>query len=239
MISRKIFLIAIPVYNEEKYIKEVILKVKNNIDIQSADILIINDGSTDKTQQYLGKTDEIITISHVKNEGYGQSLIDGFQYAIKNQYKYIITMDCDRQHEPYEIKKFINSIIRDEYDIISGSRYLNFNPDDKSKVPRDHLNINKKITKKINKLTEYNLTDSFCGFKAYKVLSLKKLKLTEPGYGFPLQLWLQAGKKKLKIKEIPVELIYLDYTRNFFNSFKSSSKRYKYYLKIIEREVKN
>lgn len=236
-LRKKEFLIIIPVYNEKKHIKQVINNVYKNIDFQSIDLLVINDGSTDKTSGILARFDNIIVITHSQNKGYGQSLMDGFQYAIKNQYKYALTMDCDQQHEPYEIINFIQEISHDKYDIVSGSRYLNINSEQIKTVPQDRFKINKKITEKINKLTKYNLTDSFCGFKAYKVCSLEKLRLTEPGYGFPLQLWLQAHKKKLKIKEIPVKLIYLDYTRNFSNNFISIIQRYRYYLKIIEREV--
>ncbi len=238
MKSRKKVLVVIPVFNEEEHIKEVIRNIKSNIDIQSTDILIINDGSDDKTSKHLEKAEDIIIITHLKNEGYGRSLIDGFEYGIRNQYGYIISMDCDRQHEPNKLKKFIKAIMEDDHDIISGSRYLDFDPDKEKEIPQDRLKINRRITKKINRLTGYSLTDSFCGFKAYKASSLKKLDLTEPGYGFPLQLWFEAGRKDLKIKEIPVEMIYLDYTRNFHNNFRSVYTRYKYYLKIIEREGK-
>ena len=238
MIKGKKFLIIMPVYNEANHIRNVIRNVRKNINIQSTDILIINDGSTDKTSEILTKLDSIKVIAHLKNMGYGQSLIDGFQYAIKNKYDYIITMDCDQQHEPYEIKRFIKSIKQDKYDIVSGSRYLNLSPEQENNVPQDRLKINKRITEKSNKLTKYSLTDAFCGFKAYRVRSLEKMKLAEPGYGFPLQLWIHANKSNLKIKEIPVKLIYLDYTRNFKNNFISIIRRYRYYLKIIEREVK-
>lgn len=239
MSEKKKILIVIPVYNEGKNIRKVIRNVQHAIDVRSADILIINDGSTDKTADYLKKLNTVIIRHHPENQGYGRSLISGFDYAVKNKYKYIITMDCDCQHSPDEINKFTGIIIKKKYDIVSGSRYLNFNPDLQNKVPGDRLKINRKITDKINKLTRYNLTDSFCGFKAYKTASLKKLKLDEPGYGLPIQLWLRAAAKNLKIIEIPVKLIYLDWTKNFHNNFKSVYERYKYYLEIIKREVKN
>ncbi len=239
MTRKKEFLIIIPVFNEQRYIKDVITKVKHNINSKNTDILIINDGSTDKTPEILRKIKGIKIINHKQNQGYGKSLIDGFKYAINNSYKYVITMDCDKQHEPSRIKEFVKLIQNKNIDIVSGSRYINFISEMKKEVPKDRYKINRKITRRINKITKLNLTDSFCGFKAYKVSALKKLNLTEPGYGMPLQLWIQAKKNNLKIKEIPVDLIYLDCTRNFMNQFCTSFQRYKYYLKIIKQEAKN
>ncbi len=237
MASEKEFLIIIPVFNEEKYINDVINKVKENIDLATTDIVVIDDGSTNGTSQILKKIEKIKIITHPQNQGYGKSLIDGFNYAIENGYKYVITMDCDKQHEPERIKNFIKVIKVKNIDIVSGSRYMDFKSEMISKVPQDRFKINRKITEKLNKITKYNLTDAFCGFKAYKISALKKLNLTEPGYGMPIQLWIQAKINNLKIKEIPVDLIYLDCTRNFSNRFRSPAQRYRYYLKILYNEL--
>jgi len=236
---KKELLIVLPVYNEEKNLKEVIEEVKLNIDKNITDILAIDDGSTDKSSEILREIKEIKIIKHENNLGYGATLIEGFNYAIEKNYKYVITIDCDRQHQPKDIKKFFNEIKNSDYDIISGSRYLDFNPNKILYVPPDRYKINKKITEKLNRITNYNLTDSFCGFKAYKVSALKRLKLNEKGYGMPIQLWVEAFKNKLKVKEIAVELIYLDFTKNFNNNFKSILERYRYYLKVLEKSLKD
>jgi dolichol-phosphate mannosyltransferase len=236
---KKELLIVLPVYNEEKNLKEVIEEVKLNIDKNITDILAIDDGSTDKSSEILREIKEIKIIKHENNLGYGATLIEGFNYAIEKNYKYVITIDCDRQHQPKDIKKFFNEIKNSDYDIISGSRYLDFNTNKILYVPPDRYKINKKITEKLNRITNYNLTDSFCGFKAYKVSALKRLKLNEKGYGMPVQLWVEAFKNKLKVKEIAVELIYLDFTKNFNNNFKSILERYRYYLKVLEKSLKD
>ncbi|MBN1898019.1 MAG: glycosyltransferase family 2 protein [Spirochaetes bacterium] len=233
MANKKEYIIIIPIYNEEQHILTVCQKMKKIIDKKVMDILVINDGSTDKTLTILKGIKNINILSHKVNLGYGQSLINGFHYAIKRNYRYIITMDCDWQHDPDQIMHFAQAI-RGHWDIISGSRYLTLSPAKKKDVPQDRFTINKKITRKINKITGFHLTDSFCGFKAYKVNILKKLELTEPGYGMPIQLWLEAGKHNLKVREIPVDLIYLDYSRNFHNRFTHAKERYKYYLRILK-----
>jgi len=70
------------------------------------------------------------------------------------------------------------------------------------------------------------------------VESLKKLKLTEKGYGLPLQFWIQAYKNNLTIKELPVSIIYKDKNRTFGNYLDDPKKRLDYYQKIIDSEVK-
>jgi len=235
-------MIFIPVFNEERHIVNVIRKVR---EFCQEDLIILNDGSTDKSKIFIEKITldlaqkgNILVLNHSKNEGYGQSIIDGLIFAQKQNYKYFITLDGDEQHEPQSILDFLKEIKKGKEDIISGSRYIHFskrcdNP------PEDREKINRKITMLINHITGFNLTDSFCGFKAYSVKSLKKLTLSEKGYGFPLQFWIQAYKKHLKIKEIPVNMIYLDKNRNFGDRLDNPEFRYNYYINIIDREVKN
>jgi dolichol-phosphate mannosyltransferase len=224
-------LLIIPLFNEGKYIEDVIKKVRDHF---SGSILAINDGSTDNSGEILRKIKGIKVIEQMENCGYGCALMQGFNHAIENHYDVAVTMDCDDQHEPHLIPNFLYEI--SNYDIVSGSRYLsNFGSLFKD-PPLDRKQINQEITVLINQHTGYNLTDTFCGFKAYKVSAIKKLNLDEPGYGFPLQLWLQAKKNGLTIKEIPVGLIYKNLNRTFGNNLDNPTNRKNYYLSVIERE---
>ena len=72
------------------------------------------------------------------------------------------------------------------------------------------MSLREQITADINCRLGLNLTDAFCGFKAYRAGALAKLKITEPGYAMPLELWVQAAQQNLKIIELPVPLIYLE-----------------------------
>ncbi|MBI3600521.1 MAG: glycosyltransferase family 2 protein [Nitrospinae bacterium] len=239
-------LIIIPVYNENQYIEKVLKKVRENSD---SDILVINDGSTDnslkiirslRVKEFRGygvnsSTPQLLNLlTHSENQGYGKSLIDGFDFAISQGYEYTVTMDCDEQHEPHLISKFLEEI--KGFDVVSGSRYLKDFPSN-NPPPQDRKYINEQITKIINRVTGYNLTDSFCGFKVYRVDSLKKLKLTEWGYGMPLQFWIQAWRNNLNVKEYPIERIYKNMDRSFGKEMDDPEKRLAYYKKIIEIEV--
>jgi len=226
-------LIAMPVYNELKYVDAVLAKVKR----YHPEILVIDDGSTDGTGGRLAARTDIQLIRHPENRGYGQSLIDAFQFADVHGYDWVITMDCDEQHEPEMIPEFIQYIKTDEWDIISGSRYLENRPGD-DLPPGDRRAINATMTATINELFGWNLTDSFCGFKAHRVSAMRKLDLNVPGYAFPMQLWPQAYCAELRIKEIPVRLIYNDPNRHFGGMLDDAANRLAHYKSVLEAEVK-
>ena len=127
---------------------------------------------------------------------------------------------------------FYHQIQRRDVNIISGSRYLSKDLAIAT-IPEERLEINQYITRLLNDILCLKLTDSFCGFKAYNVTCLQKLRLQEKGYGLPLELWIQAAKQQLKIHEIPVPLIYHDPSRNFAGKFENPEVRLNYYLDII------
>jgi glycosyltransferase involved in cell wall biosynthesis len=225
-------LISIPVFNERKYVEKVLDKV---LKIHS-DVLLVDDGSTDGTAEFLATHPDIQLIRHDQNRGYGQSVIDGFNYADQCGYDWVITMDCDEQHEPERIVDFIEAIETDQWDLISGSRYLQ--PMDGNDLPPgDRRNINATITSILNENFGWNLTDSFCGFKAHRVSAMKQLQLNETGYAFPLQFWPRAFRAGLRITEIPVRLIYNDATRSFGGGLDDANRRLKHYLDVFNREL--
>ena len=224
-------LIAIPVYNERKYVEKVLDKVLGFHD----QVLMIDDGSTDGTGEYLESRPDIRLIRHPENRGYGQSLIDAFAWADKHGYDWGITMDCDEQHEPERIPDFIREIKSDRWDLISGSRYLE-QRDDNDMPPGDRRTINTTITGILNDVYRLNLTDAFCGFKAHRVSAMRKLHLDVPGYAFPMQLWPQVYHHGLRVKEIPVRLIYNDPTRHFGGMLDDAAQRLRHYLDVLAIE---
>lgn len=225
-------LVAIPVYNEKKYVNQVLDKVLQ----YHGEILVVDDCSVDGTADLLLQRSDIQVIRHPVNRGYGQSLIDAFNYADARGYDWVITMDCDEQHEPEMIPEFIRQIKLDQWDIISGSRYLVEREDD-DLPPGDRRLVNRSITTTINDLFGWKLTDTFCGFKAHRMSAMRRLRLDEPGYAFPLQLWPQAWFAKLRITEIPVRLIYNDPNRSFGVILDETSIRLKHYLDVLAREL--
>ncbi len=224
-------LVAIPVYNEEKYVDSVLERV-----LQFApDVLVIDDGSTDSTPCMLPKH-RVEVIRHAENRGYGRSLGDAFRWADAFGFDWVITMDCDEQHEPAAIPRFVEAIESNKADIISGSRYLNLD-DASGSPPEDRRAINRQITSEINERLGLSLTDAFCGFKAHRTASLRKLEITETGYAFPMQLWVQCVAAGLRISEIPVRLIYNDPTRSFGGPLDDAEQRIAHYRQALHCEL--
>ena len=122
--------------------------------------------------------------------------------------------------------------------MVSGSRYLEI-LDGQSPPPEDRRVINVQITDWINKNLHLNLTDSFCGFKAYRVEALKQLRISEFGYAMPLQLWVQAVSAGWKIVEHAVPLVYLEEERSFGGSLDDGQKRLAYYKEVLASAVDN
>jgi dolichol-phosphate mannosyltransferase len=200
---------------------------------------VVDDGSTDGTSDVLAdraRTGDVHLIRHASNNGYGQSLIDAFAYADAHGFDWVITMDCDEQHEPERIPEFIRQIASDRWDLISGSRYLQPQCDD-DLPPGDRRTINTQITAILNELLHLGITDAFCGYKAHRVSAMRKLKLDVPGYAFPMQLWPQAWAAGLRITEVPVRLIYNDPTRHFGGTLDDADNRLRHYLAVLNEEL--
>ena len=220
------WLAALPVYNEHGYVDEVLGEVSKYAD----NILVVNDGSSDGTTDRLKAWTDVAVVNHEQNRGYGAALKTAFQFAIEEGFEYLVTLDCDGQHQPKRIPRFVKAC--ENADIVSGSRYLKRYEGD-SVPPSQRMFINKQITKQLNQTLDLTLTDTFCGFKAYRVEALKKLDIQDDGYAMPLELWVQAALRGLRIIEVPVPLIYLDLERSFGGALDDSEKRLNYYNEVI------
>jgi len=227
-------LLAIPVFNEAPYLSAVLARARRYMD----EILVVDDASTDRTPLLLAREVGIHRLTHAHNQGYGQSLIDAFAFARRRGFDWVITMDCDEQHEPAYIPHFVEAIEADDADIISGSRYLRSLPGNGSPPP-ERRRINALITGLLNGALDLGLSDAFCGFKAHRVAATTALKLTVPGYAFPLQMWVRAARAGLRIREIPVPLIYNDPKRSFGGVLDDPSARLQHYLTVFVREMRD
>jgi len=223
-------LVSIPVYNEQSTIHSVLDQVVKH----GHPVLVVNDGSTDQTSERLAERDDIVVVDHEQNKGYGAALLTAFKYAEDHNFDVVVTMDCDGQHEPELIPKFIKACR--SADIVSGSRYLKVF-EGQSQPPAERLWINRRVTAELNRLLGFDLTDAFCGFKAYRVEGVKKMNVSEPGYAMPLELWVEAARSGLSVIELPVPLIYLDEERSFGGALDDGTTRLNYYHFVLDRSL--
>ncbi len=229
------YLTALPVYNEQSHLAEVLATVRQF----AQDILVVDDGSTDATPELLKRESGIQVVTHSPNRGYGAALQSAFDFAVEHKYDVLVSIDCDGQHEPRLIPELVARVFEEAArpaDIVSGSRYLQIFEGD-SRPPEERRRINQLVTELINDRLSLNLTDAFCGFKAYRVDALPRLNITEFGYAMPLQLWVQAVRSEFRIVEHPVPLIYLDESRSFGGSLDDANLRLAYYRDVLDREL--
>ena len=240
-------LLLIPCYNEEENIEHILEQlrlVKQNSQKRpefTLKILVINDGSTDKTKQILMKNnhDSLFSVVNFKeNKGYGYTLIRGFSYAKEMKFSWIISFDMDGQHEPTYLYKFIDLILENPSEqIISGSRYKN-SEHFWQKPWKDRVLVNTIITGILNTIG-FSITDAFCGLKAYECNAINNLDLKINGYEIPIEIWIKSLKKGYSIIEKGVPVIYKDRDAVLKNAkdsflFKKGEERIEKYICLIE-----
>jgi len=189
--------VIIPAHNEEKEIKEVIKKTKKYVD----NIVVVDDGSTDKTYE-AAKNANVVVLRHVVNLGKGAALKTGCEYAIKKGADNLILIDADSQHDPKEIPNFITNL--NKVDIVFGYRKKSKN------MPFILRFGNLFIRETINLLFNIKLNDPLCGYRAFKSRIYKKIRWNASDYSIESEMVTKVGKRNLNYKEIPIQTIYSD-----------------------------
>jgi len=191
---------VIPAFNVEQTISTVITKTSQFI--KPANIIVVDDGSFDKTAATVKKTG-VVVISNGVNRGKGFSLKQGFQYAIENGYEAIITLDGDQQHDPLEIPQFIDCYRKTGADLILGDRTHDF-----ATMPLDRQFSNKMTSLIISLLTGQRVRDSQTGYRLIKTKNLKRINLISNRYDTESELLVKALLNSCKIAHVPIKTIY-------------------------------
>ncbi|QLH09712.1 glycosyltransferase family 2 protein [Candidatus Nitrosotenuis sp. DW1] len=192
--------IGIPAYNEEKNIGALILKLKKIAD----HIIVCNDGSSDMTGEIAEKMGAMV-INHPKNLGYGAGIRSIFLKAREMNSDILVTFDADGQHRVEDIMPIVEPILKDQVDIVIGSR---FNENGISKVPEYRKFGIKAITKLTNLSLNEKITDSQSGFRAYSKKVLEEIMPSEYGMGVSTEILIKASKQNFRITEIPITILY-------------------------------
>lgn len=195
--------IGIPAYNEEKSIASIILRLKKITD----KIIVCNDGSTDLTGDIASKLDAVV-INHEKNLGYGSAIRSLFQKAKELDAEILVTFDADGQHRIADINTVVEPILKDQADIVIGSRFL----DKDDTVPEYRKFGIKVITKVTNASINQKLTDSQSGFRAYSEKVLNEINPSDYGMGVSTEILIKASSKGFKIVEVPIKVLYEENT---------------------------
>lgn len=192
-------LIIIPAYNEEHNIERVANSLHNRL--ENCDILVINDGSTDSTEQIARKIPHLKLVNLKINLGIGGAVQTGFKFAKKYDYDIAVQFDGDGQHNSEEIEKLIAPIISQGVDMVIGSRFI----DNKGFQSTFARRVGIFIFEILNTiLVGQRISDSTSGFRAYSKRAIDYLADNYPqDYPEPENVIIMA-KKGFKIREIPV-----------------------------------
>jgi len=194
-------IIVIPAFNEQDNIKNVILSIKNFR--RSLDCVVINDASTDNTQQIASSVENAYVIELPNNLGIGGAVQTGFKFAIENDYDFAVQFDGDGQHLAGELDKILSPVIDGTCDVCIGSRFIDNNPDNFRSTATRRFGI--LFFQQMNKLLiKQNISDSTSGFRAYNKKAIHFLSKHYPtDYPEPESIIL-LGKNNFTIKEVPV-----------------------------------
>lgn len=192
-------IVCIPAFNAEKTVGYVIKK-----SLQYADkVIVCDDGSTDNTAK-VAKENGAEVISHERNQGYGAAIISLFDQARLENVDVMITLDSDGQHDPDQIPDLIDSLEKKNLDVVIGSRFIG----NDSKTPSYRKRGIKMITSASNLGTDFKVTDSQSGFRAYSKRAIESLHPTERGMTISTEILLKVSNKGLRLGEVPISIIY-------------------------------
>tara|TARA_B110001452_G_scaffold191227_1_gene161375 strand:- start:6 stop:725 length:720 start_codon:yes stop_codon:yes gene_type:complete len=204
MSKPKKILVFTATYNESENIEELVKAIKSRD--CNPDLLIIDDNSPDNTSEKILKLQmeykNLFLIKRNGKLGLDSAHKEGYQYALKNNYDYLITMDADLSHDPNEIENFINNL--ENYEFVIGSRYMEGG---KCLMKKRRLFMSKygnlliKFILKIN-CSEY--TSSYRGFNLKKLNDFNLDLVKTKGYSFFMGTIFEIDKRKYAIKQIPI-----------------------------------
>ncbi|MBI5970144.1 MAG: glycosyltransferase family 2 protein [Deltaproteobacteria bacterium] len=215
------YLIIIPAYNEQKYIKTLL----GNLTKVASDVVVVDDGSTDSTPEIARGTGvEVITQRH---QGKGAALRTGFNYAVAKGYDWVITMDSDCQHDWQDVPRFVEAMTKNGTSIIVGSRLF-----EAGRMPVVRRLTNKFMSGLISRLIRCRVPDTQCGFRAINSTVLKGIRLETSHYDTESELLIKSGKAGYKISFIPIKTIYNGAPSNI-NKFTDTMR----FLKLLVRTI--
>jgi len=193
--------IVIPCYNEAKTIVDLVEAVRA-APFPDKEIIVVDDASTDGTRERLKAGVEPLVsrvLYHEVNQGKGAALRTGFAAATGD---IVIIQDADREYDPSEYPNLVDPILRDEADVVYGSRFLGGRPH--RVLYFWHRVGNGGLTLISNMFTNVNLTDMETGYKAFRREVLQKFTIEENRFGFEPEITAKVAKSKCRIYEVGI-----------------------------------
>lgn len=205
--------VVIPAYNEEKRIGQVL----DDLSVFPYKVVVVDDNSSDKTVAIVETYSEVVLLKHKINRDQGAALQTGNQYALSRGADLIVHFDADGQFLSKEIPDVIAPILEEDYDIVFGSRFLN----KQSSIPIFKKYIIFPLARLVNKVfLGIKTSDPQSGFRAMTRSTAKRIKIEQDGKAHCSEIMAKAFEYKLKIKEVPITVIYHEFGQGMSHGFK-------------------
>lgn len=198
LLSSTNFCVIVPTYNNQKTLK----KVLDSILDFTTNVIIVNDGSTDSTNEILKAYSQLTQIHHPKNLGKGRAFRNGFRKALELGFEYAITIDSDGQHFAADIPVFLEAIQDEPNALLIGSRNMT-----QENVPKKSSFGNKFSNFWFKFETGIKLDDTQSGFRLYPLRLLPKRFYTNK-FEFEIEVIVRAAWKGIVVKNIPIQVLY-------------------------------
>lgn len=229
--------IIIPVYNEERTLAELLRKVKSvKVTGLRKEIIVVNDCSTDRTENILQMVKGIRIFKHHKNRGKGAAVRTGFSKALG---EIVIIQDADLEYDPTDYARLVRPILERRASVVYGSRLKKYPlvlfGKEATPLPA-HLIANKFLTFVTNILYGGGLTDMETCYKVFSREALRSIKLVSNGFEIEPEITAKLLKKGYKIKEISIKVKPRNYDEGKKISWKDGIKAIYYllYWRFIE-----
>lgn len=198
--------VIIPVYNEAKVVGDVIRNVKKHY----KKVVCVDDGSRDNSSLEIIKAGGIL-VRHPINLGQGAALQTGIEYALHDpNAAYFVTYDADGQHQLHDVQHMLKVLKEDAADIVIGSRFLGKKAENMSHLKKVLLKMAVKFT---NRTSGLRLTDAHNGLRVFNRHVAERLNITMPDFAHASEIVERIASEKFKYKEVPVTIVYTDYSR--------------------------
>jgi glycosyltransferase involved in cell wall biosynthesis len=209
--------VLLPTYNNATTLAGVIEDVFRYTD----DILVVNDGSTDSTNEVLSNFPSVKVLAYSPNRGKGNALRKGFEFARSNGYEYVITMDTDGQHFADDLPIMIDALEKNNNAIVIGARNMN-----QSSVPGKSSFGNKFSNFWFTLETGISLPDTQSGYRLYPVKKLEGIRFFTRKYEFEIEVIVRGAWSGLDVIAVPVKVYYppADERISHFRPFKDFSR---------------
>ena len=212
----------VPAYNAGKYLEELIMRLRKFVCDEN--LLIVDDGSTDDTESLLAGL-KVNRITFPQNRGKGMALSTGFEYAVANGYRSIVTIDADLQHLPEDLPEFY--ALDNGRRVVVGTRIIKLD-----RMPFSRWLTNNLSSLIISIFSASRVRDSQSGYRLIPTALLRTLDLKGEGYDLESEILFKAGLAGCSVSEVSISTIY-EGSQSFINPLADTWR----FVKLIWRRI--